>query len=583
MAFPGVWSFFVVILVHCVKSGHPPPCDSEIYCTGDVLRHVQMAKLFDDDKYFVDMKMRVSPDIVLLAFHNLTQKAPNMTVVPTKLREFLKMYFEEPGKEFEPWNPPDWHGKPQFLDKVADKKLHDWAKKLHQLWKSLGRKIRPDVRDHPELYSQIYTPHPVIVPGGRFRELYYWDSYWVINGLLLSEMIDTARGMIQNFAYLVNRYGFIPNGGRIYYERRSQPPFFCLMVESYYQATKDDSFLRTVMPALDQEYRFWMQNRSVTVETNGKKHVLNRFNVLVGLPRPESYSDDIELAAGLTEDAEERLFAELNTGAESGWDFSHRWYIDSHGNNNGSLRDIQTSQILPTDLNALLCRNERTLASFHQILGDSSAAAQYNLAAERRVEAVEAVLWDEEKGAWFDYNLKTNSTHTGFYASNLAPIWAQCYKQPAMGDKALQYLKESGASLFANGVPTSLQDSGQQWDYPNAWPPLQHMLIEGLSKLPSVEAKEMAFELAQKWIKTNWVAYDKYEAMFEKYDVNGDGKPGGGGEYEVQLGFGWTNGAALQLLDQYGDRLTTGSGVMALSSNFTRLLSLLVSAWLIVH
>ncbi|XP_028274674.1 LOW QUALITY PROTEIN: trehalase [Parambassis ranga] len=548
-------------LFSCVRSALPPPCDSQIYCTGPILHQVQTAKLFDDDKYFVDMKLKAAPDAVLSAFHNLSNESPNVTVAPAKLKAFLSTYFDKPGTEFETWTPTDWHDKPKFLDGIADDSLRVWAGKLHELWKSLGRKIHTNVRDHPEFYSQIYTPHPVVVPGGRFRELYYWDSYWVINGLLLSEMTDTARGMILNFLHLVNRYGFVPNGGRIYYERRSQPPFLTLMVESYYQATKDEEFLRSALPVLEKEYGFWMENRSVAVTVNDTTHVVNRYDVQVGLPRPESYSDDLELAEGLSDEHKDLLWTDLKAGAESGWDFTSRWYIDEDGgggHNNGTLRATHTSWVLPVDLNALLCRNERTLASFHRALGDDDSAAAYDQAAARRQEVVEALFWDAERGAWFDINLLTFSNHFEFYPSNLAPVWAQCYSQAEMGEKAVKYLKGSGALQFPNGVPTSLRESGQQWDYPNAWPPLQHMLIEGLSKLPSEDAKQLAFDLAQRWIKTNWLAYIKHKAMFEKYDVNGDGKPGGGGEYEVQLGFGWTNGVALQLLDQYGEALTSG-------------------------
>uniref|UniRef100_A0A8C9YIA9 Trehalase n=1 Tax=Sander lucioperca TaxID=283035 RepID=A0A8C9YIA9_SANLU len=501
---------------------------------------VQKAKLFDDEKYFVDMKLRETPgkSMFLSTFRNLSNASPNSTVPPSKLQEFLSTYFEKPGSEFEPWTPPDWHDEPKFLEGIVDRELRNWAGKIHNLWKSLGRKMVSGVKDHPELYSQIYSPHPVVVPGGRFRELYYWDSYWVINGLLLSEMTDTSHGMIQNFLYLVNRYGFIPNGGRIYYERRSQPPFLTLMVESYYQATKDKEFLRAALPALEQEYRFWMQNRSVAVEVNGAEHVLNRYHVQVGLPRPESYTDDLELAEGLTDgnDRKEQLWMDLKVGAESGWDFTSRWYTDADGHNNGTLRETSTSQILPADLNALLCLKEKTLASFHRILGEQPFKGSLV-----RLQPGDALQTLE------------------FYPSNLAPVWAQCYSRPEMAEKAVQYLKGSGALQFPNGVPTSLRESGQQWDYPNAWPPLQHMLIRGLSKLPSEDAKQLAFDLAQRWIKTNWLAYMKYEAMFEKYDVNGDGKPGAGGEYQVQLGFGWTNGVALQLLDQYGLRLVSGS------------------------
>nr|XP_046245732.1 trehalase [Scatophagus argus] len=572
-----VFCFSSVALFACVKTALPPPCDSEIYCTGPILHQVQTAKLFDDDKYFVDMKLKEAPDVVLSAFRNLSHGFPNMTIPPGALREFLSTYFDKPGTEFEAWTPPDWHDKPKFVGGIADQELRNWAEIIHNLWKSLGRKIRAGVKDHPELYSYISTPYPVVVPGGRFRELYYWDSYWVINGLLLSEMTDTAYGMIQNFLYLVNRYGFVPNGGRIYYERRSQPPFLPLMVESYYQATKDKEFLRAALPTLEHEYRFWMQNRSVKVD--GTEHVLNRYHVQVDLPRPESYTDDLELAEGLSDVHKEQLWTDLKAGAESGWDFTSRWYIEGDGHNSDTLSATRTSQILPADLNALLCLNEKTLASFHRLLGDGDSAALYDQAAARRLEAIESVLWDAERGAWFDYNLMTHSKRFEFYPSNLAPVWAQCFSRPEMGEAAVRYLKESGALQFPNGVPTSLRDSGQQWDYPNAWPPLQHMLIDGLSKLPSEDAKKLAFDLAQRWIKSNWVAYTKYEAMFEKYDVNGDGKPGGGGEYEVQLGFGWTNGVALQLLDQYGATLTSES--RHLSPGF--LLPLVISAALMLQ
>uniref|UniRef100_A0A8C6S4N1 Trehalase n=1 Tax=Neogobius melanostomus TaxID=47308 RepID=A0A8C6S4N1_9GOBI len=548
--------FFTLLLVSCENVVLPPPCDSDIYCTGPILDQVQRAKLYDDDKYFVDMKLKVQPDIILSAFQNLSSESPTVSV--EKLQEFVNMYFEKPGTEWEQWTPPDWHSKPTFLNKITDKQLREWAFNIHQLWKLLGKKIQNSVNDHPELYSLIYSPYPVVVPGGRFRELYYWDSYWVINGLLLSEMTDTAKGMIHNFLHLIDRYGFVPNGGRIYYERRSQPPFLTLMVESYYQATKDEEFLRAALPRLDQEYSFWMQNRSVSVSVNGSEHRLNRFEVPVGLPRPESYTDDLELVEGLSEGniSKQQLWMDLKAGAESGWDFTSRWFVDSNGQNSGSFNNTRTSQIVPTDLNALLCRTEKTLAAFHQTMGNNASAEQYERAAERRLRAIDAVLWNDQQGAWFDYNLLSGRKHLDFYPSNLAPLWAQCYSHDPVCVFALQ---GSGALQFPNGVPTSLKESGQQWDYPNAWPPLQHMLIEGLSKVPSEDAKQIAEDLAQKWIRSNWKAYIAHEAMFEKYDVNGDGKPGGGGEYEVQLGFGWTNGVALQLLDQYGATLTSGS------------------------
>ncbi|KAK6468014.1 trehalase [Huso huso] len=558
MAVFQIWIPVLLPLLLETTCALPPPCHSPIYCSGALLKQVQLAKLFDDDKHFVDMKLKEPPEKVLSAFHNLTSGAPGGKASVAQLREFLDSFFEAPGQEFEPWTPADWHSGPKFLERISDPSLRSWAAELHALWKSLGRKVRADVKNHPDLYSQIYTPNPIIVPGGRFRELYYWDSYWVINGLLLSEMKDTARGMIDNFFHLVRRYGFIPNGGRVYYEQRSQPPFLTLMVESYYQSTLDKEFLRGAVDLLEQEYLFWMRNRSVSIEIQGALHTLNQYSVQAGEPRPESYSDDWELAEGLTEAGKQAIWAELQSGAESGWDFSSRWFIDGEGQNRGTLRDTRTRLIVPVDLNALLCRNERTIASFHRTLGNLEMAEQFELALKNRVKAVRAVFWDELLGAWFDYSLQTNSSHQAFYPSNLAPLWAQCFSEPSAGERALRYLQDSGMLGYRNGVPTSQMESGEQWDYPNAWPPLQLMIIEGLMKLSSEKAEQVTFDLAQKWIRTNWAAYQRDKAMFEKYNVNGDGKPGGGGEYDVQLGFGWTNGVALQLLNQFGGQLTSG-------------------------
>ncbi|XP_048471432.1 trehalase isoform X2 [Rhincodon typus] len=556
------WNWLVVALCLCDHGSaarFPFPCDSHIYCTGELLHKVQMAKLFDDDKHFVDMKLKVNPDVILEAFRNLT--SPTAELTKEQLKLFVKTYFDAPGQEFEKWTPADWGDHPQILQKIPDQKLRLWATELHALWKVLGRKITQNVQSHPELYSQIYVPKPLIVPGGRFREYYYWDSYWIIKGLLLSEMSETSKGMIENFLYLMQRFELIPNGGRIYYERRSQPPFLVLMMESYINVTNDLDFLKQSIDLLDKEYEFWMKNRVMPVSIGSKTHHLNRYIVEAAGPRPESFSKDVELAQAVPEAAQGDLWMELKTGAESGWDFSSRWFIDSNGKNNGTLKDTKTKQVLPVDLNSILCKNERILAIFHKLLGNFSQAQYYEDALKRRIDAVRDVFWDETQGVWFDYNLLTNHSNTAFYASNLAPLWAECFAEQEAGKTAemvIRYLEGQQLLSYKNGIPTSLVTSGEQWDYPNAWPPLQQMIIEGLAKSNSEAGQRIAFQQAQKWIHSNWHLYEKRQAMFEKYDVSGDGKPGGGGEYDVQVGFGWTNGVALQLLDQYGDQLTSG-------------------------
>lgn len=147
---------------------------------------VQMSGIFNDSKTFVDMKMRQPPAETMQRYEQFIQDTPR----PTKdqILNFVDANFEDVGKEFEEWLPDDWHNSPAFVENIKDGKLKKWALDLHALWKKLGRKMRKDVEANEELYSIIHVHNPVIVPGGRFREFYYWDSYWIMRGLLLSEM-----------------------------------------------------------------------------------------------------------------------------------------------------------------------------------------------------------------------------------------------------------------------------------------------------------------------------------------------------------------------------------------------------------
>ncbi|XP_062949414.1 trehalase [Cynocephalus volans] len=534
----------------------PPPCASQIYCHGELLHQVQMAKLYPDDKQFVDMPLSTTPDQVLQNFKELAE-AHNHSIPWQQLQVFVQEHFQAVGQELEPWIPGDWKDSPRFLQKISDTKLRAWAEQLHQLWKKLGKKMKPEVLSHPERFSLIYSEHPFVVPGGRFVEFYYWDSYWVMEGLLLSEMAEMVKGMLQNFLDLVKTYGHVPNGGRVYYLQRSQPPLLTLMMDLYVTHTNDTTFLQENIETLALELDFWTQNRSVSVRLEGESYVLNRYYVPYGGPRPESYSKDSELADALPEGEREALWAELKAGAESGWDFSSRWLVG--GPNPDLLSSIRTSKLVPVDLNAFLCRAEDLMSKFYSRLGNESQATKYRTSRAQRLAALNAVLWDEEKGAWFDFDLENSKKNQEFYPSNLTPLWAGCFSDPGVTDKALKYLEDSQILTYQYGIPTSLRETGQQWDFPNAWAPLQDFVIRGLAKSPSPRTQEVAFQLAQNWIRTNFDVYSQRSAMYEKYDISNGGQPGCGGEYEVQEGFGWTNGVALMLLDRYGDRLSSGT------------------------
>lgn len=299
-----------------------------------------MAMIYQDSKTFVDLKLKYSPNDTLKRFYNFMEQNGE---VPDRfdVEMFVNQTFEPAGSEFEEWVPNDWIENPKFLNtSVKDPALREWGLKMNSLWKFLGRKMKNEVYENQELYSIIWVPHPVIVPGGRFREFYYWDSYWIIKGLMLSEMHQTARGMLENFMYIVEKYGFIPNGGRIYYTRRSQPPLLIPMVKTYYEFTHDLDFLRRNIATMEKEFNFWITNHTMSIQKGDRNFTLAVYGDQSTGPRPESYREDIESAMIFkTKESKEAFYSELKAAAESGWDFSSRWFI-LNGTNKGKYLSI---------------------------------------------------------------------------------------------------------------------------------------------------------------------------------------------------------------------------------------------------
>lgn len=394
---------------------------SNIYCFGDLLHTVQMAKLYKDSKTFVDKKLKFPPEQIRENFEKFKRAHPNMT--KKEIQDFVDANFDPEGAEFEPWDPSDWTAKPKFLSNIEDPNLREWAEKIHVFWKELGRKIKVDVKNRPDLYSMIYVSHPVIVPGGRFREFFYWDSYWIMKGLLLSEMHETVKGMLQNFLEMVDQLGYVPNGGRVYFER-SQPPLLIPMFKIYLDATKDIEFLRSSLPLLVKEFEFWMNNRTMPIQHKGKNYTLARYNVELTGPRPESYREDFELAEGLaTEGEKDELYFNLKAGAESGWDFSSRWYSPPSHAIKSNLSHTRTRDISPVDLNGFLYLGAKLLAEFHQQVGDIRKANEYENKANEWKTMINEVLYDVESGSWFDYDIKRHELRKDFYATNIVPLW----------------------------------------------------------------------------------------------------------------------------------------------------------------
>ncbi|XP_034478463.1 trehalase [Drosophila innubila] len=521
-----------------------------------------MSGMFRDSKHFVDMPGKYSPDRILADWQLFCSCKKNESSLK-HLTNFVENHFDSPGSEIEYWSPPDWRCEPAYLANVKDPELRKFATALNLIWKKLGRHSKDCVRSNPLMYSLVYVPNPVIVPGGRFNEFYYWDTYWIVRGLLHSGMIQTARGMIDNFLYIVSQYKFVPNGGRIYYWGRSQPPLLVPMVKTYVEMTKDQKYAVQVLPILEMEMDNFLKNHAVQV----KGRTMYQYRDKSSGPRPEAYREDVASASGFVTDAEkEEHYSHLKAACESGMDFSSRWFVSPCGNNVGTLANIKTTWIVPVDLNCILFRNCKTLAEFNTWAGNNTRAEHYRTIAGSLIKAITAVLWNKERGVWFDYDLKNKVPRDYFVVTNLSPLWARAYpinEADKITESVMSYIEENKLDSFPGGVPHTLSNTGEQWDYPNVWPPMMHMLIEGFNNLGTPPAKELSQRWRERWVRSNYDAFKKSGFAYEKYNCEEFGSPGFGGEQPNQTGYGWTNAVLIELLARYGQELTAADATEA--------------------
>ncbi|EYC31283.1 hypothetical protein Y032_0004g2073 [Ancylostoma ceylanicum] len=523
----------------------------KIFCEGSLLDAVQRANLFADCKHFVDMPLKQDAETTLVRWEALRAAGP---VSVERLREFVDEFFDQPEDELVDCDPIDWDPSDDAFHSIKDANYRAFAVALHRKWPTLYRKISDNVRVRPERYSIIPVPNPFVVPGGRFREIYYWDSFFIIKGLLASRMYATVRGMIENMQYLIEEFGFVPNGNRIYYLNRSQPPLLTWCVHAYYMATNDLVFVEKLLPTLRKEMAFFQTNRSIIMD--GWPGPLYRYHVVVDSPRPESYREDIESAAHLHEEADkQKLWGDIAAAAESGRDFSSRWFSQT-GPMAGKLEGTRTSEIVPVDLNAIICGNLLLMGDLYDAIGDIDGSKWCAQSADLMKQTIYQVLWSESAGCWFDYDIKTDSHLHMFSDTNFFPMYTKATHPGFDSQRVVDYLRRTGVLEFPGGIPSSLIATGQQWDFPNAWAPTMWILIEGLRLNGQ---KQLAHEIAEKWVRKNfnmWRAsggkmYEKYNVVSACYKIIG-----GGGEYELQEGFGWTNGVLLDLLMTYGSELT---------------------------
>ncbi|KAI0983275.1 hypothetical protein GJ496_010414 [Pomphorhynchus laevis] len=532
------------------------PCNYSFFCDRKYLHALGKSKAYADSKTIVDLVMKYPFESFKAKFDE-ELFAEGVLSDKFKVQQIINKYFEQPGGELFEEKPSDWINDP-FINKIKDKQLYEFALRLNNIWINLTRKANNSFSEGDQS-TFLHMPHMSIVPGGRFREIYYWDSYWTIQGLLACGMTATVKDMIGNMLYNVDIYGFVPNGGRIYYTTRSQPPFLTLMMQEYMSETNDIEFLMSSISNLDKEYRFWLDHRQVKVKD---QYDMFQYRTKMAFERPESFWEDHETAEEAVRKAQRnksQVFIDISSAAESGWDFSSRW-LDYKGPHSNKLYSIRTTKIVPVCLNSILCKVAKTLHKFHRDLNNTFMMDFYNKEVLRLVDAIEAILWDPISKSWYDFDLEENTHHYEIYLSNYFPLWAQCHSRSQEDIKdILNNLNDVGYTKMPGGFPTSSIFSTQQWDFPNAWPPLQEIMIEALLNLDDVKGNELAMKLMQKWIYNNYFTYSKNNnsVMYEKYSADKFGYSGEGGEYNVQIGFGWANGVALKYLTKFGQQLSS--------------------------
>ncbi len=481
---------------------------------GDLFAKVQMNRLFPDNKTFADAVPKYVPEAIMKSYNN--QHKENKF----SLDDFVRANFEIR------------HTK--STDYQSDE-THSVSKHISALWSVLKR--NPDKLI--EGSSLLPLPYSYIVPGGRFQEVYYWDTYFTMLGLQVDNENDLIENIVNNFDYILKTYGHIPNGIRSYYLSRSQPPFFSFMVDMLADIKGDDVY-KKYNKALQIEYDYWMDQTAPTkhVVNMNKETVLNRYWDQLNRPRQESFYEDSILY--LNNQQAYDLYRELRSGAESGWDFSSRWLT-----NPDDLSTIRCTDMIPVDLNALLYHLEKTLAISYAQVGNEKDSQLMQERAKKRLDAINSYCYNPLDGWYYDYIISEGKLSEVKTLAAMMPFF--------VGIAPLSYINRA-ATIVENdflrpgGVVTSLYKSGQQWDAPNGWAPLEWITIKSLRDYGKIE---LAKEIAKRWIALNTKVYQDTGKMMEKYNVEDVGLIAGGGEYPAQDGFGWSNGVLLRLIHDY--------------------------------
>jgi alpha,alpha-trehalase len=437
-----------------------------------------------------------------------------------------------------------------------------------------------------EEHGLLYLEHPYVVPGGQFNEMYGWDSYFIIRGLLRDGRRDLARGMVENFFYEIEHYGGILNANRTYYLGRSQPPFLASMILAVYRA--DHSGELSNIPWLEKAYRFaaldydqWTHAPHLAGDTG-----LSRYYDEGEGPVPEIMGDPSDYYRGVAhyflihegEDSPHLLHLTGDSAAnatagpifqvllcdppssekldpacasadrvglawdaykgdrsmrESGFDVSFRF---------GPF-GVETHHFAPVCLNSLLYKTETDLEEMSRMLGRAEESRQWHQKALARQSLVTKYLWNDQRGLFFDYNFEKQSQSSYEYATTFYPLWvglASKEQAAAVAQNIAQFEQPGGLAM-------SHQDTDAQWDFPYGWAPVHLLAVEGLRRYGfdsdgnRVTLKFLSMVLEN--FRSDHMLREKYNVVSRSAETHITA-----GYAQNVTGFGWTNGVFLELL-----------------------------------
>ena len=317
--------------------------------------------------------------------------------------------------------------------------------------------------------SLLELPAPDLFAGAWAGELHYRDSYFALLGAKEAGQQQLVDSMVDHFVLLVERFGHVPSGNRSYYLSRSQPPFLYLMVEL--AAATNRGTQRSRLQALRTEHAFWMSGSRVVNMPDGTP--LNRYWDERATPREEAFREDNLLVNGSPR-AAAQVWRDVRAAAESGWEFSSRWFADGK-----NLVTIDTTNVVPVDLNSLLYGLERSIAAQCRAAHNRACTERFEALAERRRSAIERYLWDPVSGYYTDWDLRLARPRAALTAAALFPLFTGV-ASPEHGHAMARVTEKQ--LLAPGGLRTTLVKSGQPWDAPHGWAPLQWVAFDGLRR-----------------------------------------------------------------------------------------------------